>query len=72
LDLRARWQDGILHPGLGGGFAALPFVPRPIMSVRMKQDLEIALNALERRLVKEIRNWKNQTLRLVLFKTAKG
>jgi len=42
------------------------------MSVRMKQDLEIALNALERRLVKEIRNWKNQTLRLVLFKTAKG
>jgi hypothetical protein len=29
------------------------------MSVRMKQDLEIALQRLERRLVKEIRDWKN-------------
>jgi hypothetical protein len=37
------------------------------MSVRMKQDLEIALNALELRLVKEIRNWKNQTLLAIGF-----
>jgi hypothetical protein len=29
------------------------------MSVRIKQDLEIALQRLELRLVKEIRDWKN-------------
>jgi hypothetical protein len=32
------------------------------MSVRMKQDLEIAVNAMELRLVKQIRDCKNQTL----------
>ena len=34
------------------------------MSVRMKQDLEIALQRLER-LGKEIRAWRNQNLLLI-------
>jgi hypothetical protein len=55
-------ENTTLHPGPFRGFTALPFVPRPIMSVRMKQDLEIALQRLEWRLGKEIRAWRNQNL----------